>query len=110
MKRATLIQKKGVIKMGKKRRVLKNPKFAKLRTHPKYVRLAGTNNRQDEVQESAVETPTEVVQEPVLEVRSTKIERPKPAPKKKTTLRAKETTKTTKKKLAKTKKITREIK
>ena len=43
--------------MGKKKRVLKNPKFAKLRTHPKYRNLVAANEQKNkEPNEATVET------------------------------------------------------
>ena len=63
--------------MGKKRRVLRSPKFARLRKHPKYVGLVAANKQEtgevqevvEEVIKPAEEIPTfvlETVAEPVV--------------------------------------------
>lgn len=93
--------------MGKKRRMLKSPKFAKLRTHPKYVKLVAANKQENEepneVVIEVVEQKPEIVEEPKV----VKLEKPKPAPKKKAAPKTKaksKTKKTTAKKTARKKK------
>ena len=93
--------------MGKKRRVLKNPKFAKLRTHPKYVNLVAANEQKNEEPNEAVieniEQEPEIIEEPKI----VKLEKPKPAPKKKAAPKTKaksRTKKTTAKKTTRKKK------
>ena len=93
--------------MGKKRRMLKSPKFAKLRTHPKYVKLVAANKQENEepneVVIEVVEQKPEIVEEPKV----VKLEKPKPAPKKKAAPKTKaksKTKKTTAKKTTRKKK------
>ena len=93
--------------MGKKRRVLRNPKFAKLRTHPKYVGLVAANKQEieepDEIVVEVLEQKPEIIEEPKI----VKLEKPKPAPKKKAAPKIKaksRTKKTTAKKTTRKKK------
>ena len=93
--------------MGKKKRVLNSPKFAKLRTHPKYVGLVAANKQEieepDEIVVEVLEQEPEIVEEPKV----VKLEKPKPAPKKKAAPKTKaksKTKKTTAKKTARKKK------
>tara|TARA_R110000851_G_scaffold83939_1_gene183143 strand:- start:320 stop:601 length:282 start_codon:yes stop_codon:yes gene_type:complete len=93
--------------VGKKRRMLKSPKFAKLRTHPKYVKLVAANKQENEepneVVIEVVEQKPEIVEEPKV----VKLEKPKPAPKKKAAPKTKaksKTKKTTAKKTTRKKK------
>ena len=86
--------------MGKKRRVLKSPKFAKLRTHPKYAGMVAANKQENEEPSEAVienvEKKPEIIEEPKI----VKLEKPKTAPKTKAKSKTKKTTakKTTRKK------------
>ena len=92
--------------MGKKRRVLRSPKFANLRKHPKYAGMVAANKQENEEPNETVienvEQKPEIIEEPKI----VKLEKPKPAPKKKAApktkakSRAKKTTvkKTTRKK------------
>jgi len=93
--------------VGKKRRVLRNPKFAKLRTHPKYVGLVAANKQEieepDEIVVEVLEQKPEIIEEPKI----VKLEKPKPAPKKKAAPKIKaksRTKKTTAKKTTRKKK------
>ena len=64
--------------MGKKRRVLRSPKFAHLRKHPKYAGMVASNEQaKEESQESAIveEQPT-----PVLDIVATQTETIEPEP------------------------------
>ena len=101
--------------MGKKRRVLNNPKFANLRKHPKYAGMvaahvgpsAAREQEKEESYEIVAEQPKpEIIKEPEIaeilpEPKAVKLEKPKPAPETKTKSKtAKKTTikKTTRKK------------
>jgi hypothetical protein len=102
--------------MGKKRRVLKSPKFANLRRHPKYSgMIAAREQEKEEFNEVAIKQPEpeitqitqimEIAPEPEItettpEPKVVKLEKPKPAPKAKAKSRTKKTTakKTTAKK------------
>ena len=56
--------------MGKKRRVLRNPKFKHLRKHPKYAGMVASNKQKiEEIQETIEEVtePAESIPTPVLE-------------------------------------------
>ena len=93
--------------MGKKRRMLKSPKFARLRTHPKYVGLVAANKQEieepDEIVVEVLEQKPEIIEEPKI----VKLEKPKPAPKKKAAPKTKaksRTKKTTAKKTTRKKK------
>ena len=93
--------------MGKKKRVLNKPKFAKLRTHSKYVGLVAANKQEieepDEIVVEVLEQKPEIIEEPKI----VKLEKPKPAPKKKAAPKTKaksSTKKTTAKKTARKKK------
>jgi hypothetical protein len=53
--------------MGKKRRVLNNPKFAKLRTHPKYAEMVATRGQEEESCDVVTkQREPEIVKEPVV--------------------------------------------
>jgi len=84
--------------VGKKRRVLKNPKFAKLRTHSKYAGLVAANKQEneepDEVVIEKVEQKTQTIEEPkLIEPAKPKfVSKKKAAPKTKTKSRARKTT------------------
>ena len=71
--------------MGKKRRVLRNPKFTSLRNHPKYKSLVGTDSKSSG-NEQEIEEPEVVVETPVLktnkEVKTSEAETVKPKLKK----------------------------
>jgi len=95
--------------VGKKRRVLNNPKFATLRKHPKYAKLVAANKiKKEEPSETEavfedIEHAPKIIEEP----KAVKIEKPKPAPKKKAAPKIKaksRTKKTTAKKTARKKK------
>ena len=93
--------------MGKKRRVLKSPKFANLRRHPKYSgMIAAREQEKEEFNEVAIKQPEpeitqitqimEIAPEPEItettpEPKVVKLEKPKPV------LRTKTKSKTTKK-------------
>ena len=107
-----LLQTTGGI-VGKKRRVLKSPKFAKLRTHPKYSGMVAVHEQKNEEPSETVfkniEQKTEIIEETkiVEEPKVVKLEKPKPAPKKKAAPKTKaksKTKKTTAKKTARKKK------
>jgi hypothetical protein len=77
--------------MGKKRRVLNNPKFAKLREHPKYAgMIAARQPSKEESYEAEVEQPkpefvkeTEIVEVALVKEepkKVVKLEKPKPTP------------------------------
>jgi hypothetical protein len=93
--------------VGKKRRVLRSPKFAKLRTHPKYAGMVAVHEQEkEEPSETVIETieqKPEIIEEPKV----VKLEKPKPAPKKKAAPKTKaksRTKKTTVKKTTRKKK------
>ena len=93
--------------MGKKRRVLRSPKFARLREHPKYAGMVAANKQEneepDEIVVEVIERKPEIIEEPKI----VKLEKPKPALKKKAAPKTKaksRTKKTTAKKTTRKKK------
>ena len=87
--------------------MLKSPKFARLRKHPKYVNLAAAHEQEkEEPSETVVEVleqKPEIIEEPEVVIS----EKPKPAPKKKAAPKTKaksKTKKTTAKKTTRKKK------
>ena len=73
--------------MGKKRRVLRSPKFANLRTHPKYVGMVSSNKKEKKefyeeavdqlIEETEIEKEAEIV-EAAEAPKAVKLENPKP--------------------------------
>jgi len=93
--------------VGKKRRVLRSPKFARLREHPKYAGMVAANKQEneepDEIVVEVIEQKPEAIEEPEV----VKLEKPKPALKKKAAPKTKaksKTKKTTAKKTTRKKK------
>jgi hypothetical protein len=85
--------------MGKKRRVLRSPKFKHLRKHPKYAGMAAPKEQKIEEAQEIVEPVLEIVEpvleivEPVLETKPVAtIEKPKPKPRRTRKTTAKKTT------------------
>tara|TARA_R110002074_G_scaffold81822_2_gene183144 strand:- start:1289 stop:1615 length:327 start_codon:yes stop_codon:yes gene_type:complete len=54
--------------MGKKRRILRNPKFASLKKLRKWTDLVAANNVQEEVNPEPLQEPEPIIEAPVLEL------------------------------------------
>ena len=86
--------------MGKKRRILRSPKFAHLRQMRKWQTLVETSPQEQQHIQPALEKEEQVVETPILKQAekelAPKLEQEKPAPVKKATTRKRSTTQKTK--------------